>query len=95
MLIVDSRDDFGNIECPGLIPLGDANDPATLYVLMYGREKGHEDNIHRLRDTLMALGRFDGNKFVQIAEQTLDFAFGSYGHQVQSRFAIYKISTIE
>lgn len=82
VLLMDSRDDFGNIEVPGLVPLGDVNKPVTLYVLMYGREKGHVDYMYRLRDTMIELGTFDGNKFEKIAEQTMDFAFGSYGHQV-------------
>lgn len=74
---------FGGVaaECPVFLPLGPADDPQTVWVLIFGLLRSHFPETSRYNVTLALTGRFDGEVFTLLAERALDFGPDAYAFQ--------------
>ncbi|CAN7522058.1 GH32 C-terminal domain-containing protein [Pararhizobium sp. LjRoot238] len=81
-LLLEERFGTAVIECPCLIPLdGPADGPETRWGLIYGLMNSFEKKTGRKNLTLIAVGRFDGVRFLAEFEQELDFGTDNYAFQ--------------
>lgn len=74
---------FGDVpaECPVFLPLGPADDPQTVWVLIFGLLRSHFPQSDQYNITLALTGRFDGGAFTPLAERMLDFGPDAYAFQ--------------
>lgn len=81
-LLLEERFGTAVIECPCLLPLdGPADDPDTHWALVYGLMNSTHADTGRKNLTLIAVGHFDGVRFMTDFEQELDFGTDNYAFQ--------------
>lgn len=81
-LLLEERFGTAVIECPCLLPLdGPADDPKTRWGLIYGLMNSTHADTGRKNLTLIAVGHFDGVRFLTDFEQELDFGTDNYAFQ--------------
>ncbi len=81
-LLLEERFGTAVIECPFLLPLnGPADDPKTRWALSYGLVNSTHADTGRKNLTLVAVGHFDGVRFLADFEQELDFGTDNYAFQ--------------
>ncbi|WP_438748833.1 glycoside hydrolase family 32 protein [Pararhizobium sp. O133] len=81
-LLLEERFGTAVIECPCLLPLnGPADDPKTRWALSYGLVNSTHADTGRKNLTLVAVGHFDGVRFLADFEQELDFGTDNYAFQ--------------
>lgn len=81
-LLLEERFGTAVIECPCLLPLdGPAGNPETRWGLIYGLMNSLEKKTGRKNLTIVAVGHFDGVRFLPEFEQELDFATDNYAFQ--------------
>ncbi|MCV9997234.1 glycoside hydrolase family 32 protein [Pararhizobium sp. YC-54] len=81
-LLLEERFGTAVIECPCLLPLdGPADDPETHWGLIYGLMNSTHADTGRNNLTLIAVGHFDGVRFLTDFEQELDFGTDNYAFQ--------------
>ncbi len=81
-LLLEERFGTAVIECPCLLPLdGPADNPKTRWGLIYGLMNSTHADTGRKNLTLIAVGHFDGVRFLTDFEQELDFGTDNYAFQ--------------
>ncbi|MBP1856620.1 GH32 C-terminal domain-containing protein [Rhizobium herbae] len=81
-LLLEERFGTAVIECPCLLPLdGPAEAPETRWGLIYGLMNSTHADTGRKNLTLIAVGHFDGVRFLTDFEQELDFGTDNYAFQ--------------
>ncbi|MDQ0320098.1 beta-fructofuranosidase [Pararhizobium capsulatum DSM 1112] len=81
-LLLEDRYGASVIECPCLLPLnGPADAPETRWALLYGMVNSVDVRTGRKNLTLIAVGSFDGVRFLRDFEQELDFGTDNYAFQ--------------
>ena len=82
ILLLEERFGTAVIECPCLLPIdGPADDPKTKWALSYGLVNSTHADTGRKNLTLVAVGHFDGVRFLTEFEQELDFGTDNYAFQ--------------